>query len=1211
MAADCSQNIDPLKLVREGSSQDDRLVSALDPAQVAVDARPIRYGIVFAQAYGRLLKYFDASNTAAGDWTTLFGADVAVPLAVAAIEDVAVYKSNTRSWFDFLNDLQNQSKTDELRDRFGYLYAGIGTMALGLDSLKESLPPDIPLKGVLRNLIKTQLAPALGRLIAYYKAGNALGLINAVAPASTVQILGQSAVKFDDVMTSGLSSDWSGGTAWTAYVGGIAQDASVYGPAASVFVQINHCSTHNLFRSVFDQFLKVLVRIVTEADRALGDVLSGWQRHEPHYALFLAFLQLFEYVRASTNTLTRKHLDFYYRTILRLKEKPAQPGHVHLLAELARQAASRDFTPGELFKAGKDSQGKAAVFANLKDVVVNRAKVAAQSTVYRHGAEPVTSGARVDGRLFAAPVANSDDGQGAPLTSADQSWQPFFNKIYVDGLLSQIRMPQAEIGFALASHYLLMAEDARHISLKLTVSGYAGTPDADFKDDIRCFLTTEKGWLEKPALRFAATAPGILALDIEVSGADPPIVPYSARLHGYTFQTDLPMLLVRLKQDDARPYAYTRLQDVVVSGANLQVSVDNLRSLALSNDFGPLDPSKPFQPFGPSPVKGSSLVIGAKEIFQKHLQAAGVTIDWLIPPAVYPSTDSLPNITIEFLNAGQWTPTSIASVSVGSSSFTLDHDLDKPVLDQPDFTENEPYSTQSRQGFVRFKLSGGFSQEKYQKDLIDYLKDTTKTNPGAVPPGGPTAASLRMSYQAASTLALNSASEDAYRNRPGQFFHLAPFGTAEQHPYLGGSGTVHLLPQFSFRRDNVTLTSEAEFYVGVAGLLPPQSLSLLFQVVDGTANPLAAKPQPHIDWSYLRNNQWIELDKTAVQDGTDELLNAGIVVLAIPRDATSDSTLMPTGLHWIRAAVHEKSDAVCRLQLLAAQAIEAVFDDRNNAPDFSATPLPAGTITRLDKPDAAVKGLTQPFPSFGGRGAEQPQAFYTRVSERLRHKDRAIDLWDYEHLILEAFPQIYKAKCLNHTFFEPDDSGTGIYRELAPGHVTIVTIPNLQAQQQRNPLKPYTSLGVLQQIETFLNKRSSCFARLHVKNPQFEEVRVRFSLRLYDGYDESYYTVLLQQAITRFLSPWAFAQAGAPSFGGKIYKAVLIDFVEEQPYVDYVTDFQLFQDIGGVKGTVDLDEVIPSRAVSILVSTPASRHEISIIKPGQDPELAETCGCDA
>jgi hypothetical protein len=1211
MSDDCSKNIDPLRLVREGTSQDARAPSALDPAYAPVDARSVADEIVFAQGYSRLLKYFDANNAVAGDWVAFFGTDLSTLLATAAIEDTEAYKTNTRSWFDFLNDMQNQSEAAQLRDHLAYLYASVGTLAQALDGLKESLPSGIALKATLQNLVRMQLAPAFARLIAYYKAGDALGLVSAAVPTSTLRILGRPIVKFAETLSTGLSKDWIGTAAsWAAYANGIAPDPSVYGPAASVFVQINHCSTHTLFRSIFDQFLKASVQVKTLGDQALQGTLTNRDTHEPHYALYLAFLQLFEYARASANTLTQRHLDFYYRTILGLANKPAEPGHVHLLATLAKQAQSHDFPPGELFKAGKDSQGKGAFFSNLKDFVANRAAVASLKTVYRHSGDPVGSSILDEGRIYASPVANSGDGLGAPLTSTNQSWQPFFNKIYVDGSLVEIRMPEADIGFAVASHYLLMTEGTRTIDIEIRATGYGG-PIADFGDDVRCFVTTAKGWLEKPACLLAGAAANTLSLNLKLLGADPQIVPYSPAIHGYAFTTDLPMLLVKLKQDDSRSYAYSKLQDVIVNCLELKVTVDSVKTLAVSNDFGPVDPSKPFQPFGSSPVEGSSLIVGSKEIFQKALKQASIELGWLIAPTMYPSTTTLPlpSVNTDFLSNGQWASTNISQMLVSSTSYTLNSDLDKPVLDEPDFTPNEAYGTQSRQGFVRLSLTGDFGQNAYQSALINFVKDP-KNTPGN-PPVGPTAAVISMKYTTKiSAISLNSSAEPKYESRPGQFFHLTPFGAAEQHPYLSGGGAVYLLPQFSFERDNVPLASEAEFYIGVSGLAPPQTLSLLFQVADGTANPLVAKPQPHIDWSYLRENQWVEFDRTAVQDGTGELLISGIVTLAVPRDANSDNTLFPPGQYWIRAAVHEKSDAVCSLLLVAAQAMEAVFADRGNAPDFSAAPLPAGTVTKLDTPDSAVKGISQPYPSFGGRGAEQSQAFYTRASERLRHKDRAIDLWDYEHLILEAFPQIYKVRCLNHTWFEPNDTGTGIYRELAPGHVTIVTIPSVQAQQQRDPLKPYTSLGVLQDIESFLTSRTSCFANLHVKNPQFEEVHVRFALHLNDGYDESYYTLLLKQAITQFLSPWAFTGSGAPSFGGKIYKAVLISFVEQQPYVDYVTDFQVFQDIAGVTGTVDLDEVAGSTAVSILVSAPASKHDISILNPAQDSQLTETCGCD-
>ena len=1203
MTDDCSHGLDPLRLVREGTSQDGRAPAALDPASAPVDARTLAHDVVFAQGYAALLNFFNADDAVAGDWRAFFETDVTAVLAAAAVEDIDVYKRNTREWLDFLNDLRNQGKVDELRDRFSWLYAAVGTLALGLDALKESLPAEVALKGTLRSNIQAQLAPALDRLIAYYKAGDHLGLLGGHPAPESVHVLRRPIGKFQQVFTAKLSGDWSGGGPWEEHARDIPPDASVYGPqSTSQFDQINHCTTHTLFRSVFDQFLKAYVGSVSGARQALQTTLSDWSSHPPHYALLLAFLQLFEYPRASANKLTGRHLDFYFRTILGLKERPAEPARVHLLAELARQAATRDFPVGELFKGGKDSQGKDVFFANVADMVANKASVAALSSLRRHAAGAAASGNLDHGRLFAAPVANSADGLGGPITSSDPSWHPFLGTI--DATPPQV--PPAQVGFALASHHLLMGEGPRDVIVDVQVSNY-GAARTQLKDDVRCLLTTAEGWVEKPALTFVHDK-GELRLLISLSGADPAVTPYSAKVHGYNFRTELPMLLVQLSQERSRPSVYSKLQALVVTGIRLKVEAKRVKALSLANDFGPVDPSKPFQPFGSTPTTGSSLIVGSNEIFQKTLVSAKIEVDWLVKPAPY---ETKPEVAVEILSEGAWSDTGV-KMSVGDKAIDIGAVVNKAVHNAPNFAPDEAYDTASRQGFLRLKLTDGFGQDAYQRALISWIiaKLPPEKHPGT-PPVGPTAGELTMGYSSSQTLALDTASKAAFDARSAQFFHLGPFGTAEQHPCLTGGSNVPLLPQFGFERDSTPRTSEAELYIGVAGLVPRQDLSLLFQVADGTANPRADKPKPHIAWSYLANNRWVELDKSAVRDTTGELLKSGVVVVSIPRAATSDNSLMPGGLHWIRAAVSERSDAVCRLRLVAAQALEAVLVDRGNAPDLAATPLPSGTVAKLAAPDASVKSIAQPFASFGGRGAEAARAFHTRVSERLRHKDRSIQLWDLEHLVLEAFPQIHKVKCLNHTRFEPDDAGKGIYRELAAGHVTVITIPNLEGQQQPDPLKPYTSLRVLQDIEAFLKRRTSCFVQLHVKNPQFEEVRVRFSLRLFDGYDEQHYTELLKQTITRFLSPWAFSGGGAPSFGGKIYKSVLIDLVEQQPYVDYVTDFMMFRDLPDKAGTLDLDEVSSSTAVSLLVSAPASAHAITVIKPAQDGALAEMCGCNA
>ena len=1222
---ECRTTTDPYNNVREGTSQDQRPSAALNAAYVPVNEHGPAHGMVFAQDYAAMLSYFDSSNILTGDWQPFFSGDVSAQLALVAIEDINAYKAAIKSWFDYLNIRDHQYDHDRLKNTFGFLYSSLGTMAVQLDEFKKHLPDEISLKGTLQNLVKNQLAPAFKRLIAYFKGAKALYLIHDTVPSPTVMILRNPVVTFESVLVAGLSTDWSEELAWNDYVALIKEDASVYGdkPAnlsEKLFIQINHCTTHNLFKSVFDQFLKVFARIISEAERALDDTFTKWDKHEPHYALFLAFLRLFEYARTKANTLTRRHLDFYYREILRLSEKPAQPGHVHLLLELAKHALSHECKAGEEFKAGKDDLGRDAFFANDNDFVANQAKVIALKTMYRHGDEKVGTAIpnsiykgrflalsrRIflpniyKGRIYASPLANT----------TDQSWHPFFNKLYNEGVLQKINMPEAELGFAIASHYLLLEEGGRIITVEFTLASPLSGFSQEHGNAVECSLTTKKGWLTAEEVTFRAITDQQLQVQITLNGNAPAITPYSSKVHGYVFDTELPVLVVKLRYLDNSNFIYPLLQEVVIQSIDLKVDVKGLKSIAISNDFGPVDASKPFQPFGASPVQGNALIIGSKEVFQKQPEAFSADIIWQIKPVPYKKT---PSIVVEFLGQGTWAPSSYSSaLSQAEPLIDLSENVEYSLLDLPDFTPNEYFLTSSRRGFFRLMLTAGFGYAEYQADLIKYLISKAETDKPGSPPVAPAIASLTLDYVAKTTIQLNSSSQDAYQNRTGRFFHLAPFGQAEQHPFLRSSKKTTLLPQFSFLRDNTIMKSEAEFYIGVNGLQLPQNLSLLFQVEDGTANPLALKPKPHIHWSYLSNNEWIGFEKNEVQDGTDELLNSGIITLAVSEKATANNTILPTGLFWIRAAVYEKSDAVCKLRLLQAQALKASFVDHVNSPTFTATPLQAGTITKLAQPDAEIKAVSQPFASFGGCGVEQTEAFNTRISERLRHKDRAVTLWDYERLILEAFPQIYKVKCLNHTCYEPSESGAGIYKELAPGHVTIITIPNLQFHNLRDPLRPYTSLGLLQEIDAFVKKRLGCFAVLHVKNPQFEEVRVSFKLRLYDGFDETYYVNMLQQAITRFLSPWAFAGGGRLSFGGKIYKSVLINFIEEQPYVDYVTDVQLFQDINGEPPSSDhLSEVKGSRAVSVLVSAPAIKHEITLITSKPENASGKICQCEA
>jgi hypothetical protein len=1210
---DCNQNTDPLKLIRNGLSQDQRFQASLNPEYAPVSEHGPAHSMVFAHALSEFLTYYNDDNQADGNWESFFGNDVSVRTAVAAIQPLDDYRAQIKSYFDYLNDLDHEAEETLLKQNLSYLFSCMGSLARQLEILKEGLPEGIALKATLRNLIRSQLSASFGRLITYYKAGVTEGVLLDIIPGDSVPLLNTRPVSFPSALSGGFSSDWIIGsfTGWEAYAASLTADRSVFGDSSgSIFTKTNHIATHNLFTGISDQFLRVFARVVNDAGAALQETFTKRDDHDPHYALFLSFLRLMEYARDEMNTLTRRHLDFYYREVLQLKEKPAVPGKVHLLAELARHAESFMIRKDSLFKAGKDATGKDVLFAGNQDFVANQAKVSSLKTLYRHGITEFMPGSNplINAmRMFASPVADSADGMGAKLTSTDQSWHPFFAKTYDQGKLVSVDMPRADVGLAIASHYLLLAEGSRTITLNLTV---ANTPTFLDKVDIpeqtiTCLLTHAKGWIEKQPEFFGISRDGRLQIVMELSGADPAVSPYVPKVHGFTFDTDLPVFMLKLKNDDTFYFLYNIYQDIEVLQAELNVAVSGLKTLRMSNDFGPVDPSKPFQPFGALPQEGNALVIGSKEVFQKNLTSASVNFSWQAGAVAYGKS---PMLAIDLLHSGAWTYSEIPPVSVASTFIPVTENLNLPVLDAYDPGADESYSTSSRQGFIRLRLTTDLGQKEYQTALLQHLVDKTLPLPATVP-AAPVLGSVTLDYTAQQLISLGSTDRKLFESRKARYMHLHPFGFAEQHAALSKQQKVFFLPQFDFIRDYLKKETEAEFYIGITGLVPPQNLALLFQVADGTANPLSVKPEPHLHWSYLSGNEWIAFEKNEIDDRTGGFLKSGIVTLSVPAAASSTNHLLPPGEHWIRVAVHEKSDAVCRFLSVAAQAFQATFADRGNDPAFAASQLPAGTISKALVPDASLKKINQPFESFGGSGAEAPDLFYRRISERLRHKDRAISLWDYEHLVLEAFPEIYRVKCLNHTRYEPNETGTGIYREKAPGHVTLVTVPNQRSVNTRDPLKPYTSLGLLGDIETYLKARTTCFAHLHVRNPQFEQVRVKCLLKLVDGFDEAHYTRHLKESITAFLSPWAFATGSTPDFGGKIYKSVLIDFVEEQPYVDYVTDFELFHDINGHKGTENRNEIEGSLAVSILVSVPAGEHEITAIHPKEGVAPSEKCNC--
>lgn len=1234
--ANCSKHKNPL--INNGTSQIQRVLPGLDKNQYAlVDEKEFADWIVFASDFAVFINNYNNSNTVAGNWKPFFSNDISAQLGTIALQNIERYQLEIKERFDFIRDDDNETALTDIRVKLNELFSAILTLSKALDNYTLKLPEETSLKQTILNLAKTRLSPALKRLIAYYQAAQTHGYLDN-STLSNWLILNKPLTDAGQIINvDGLSKIWFDDSLyadWTAYTTDIDSDESIFNNPltafADEFLSIEHAANHNLFTGIFDTYLSTYTKIIQEAETELLKTLESYDAHTPHYALFLSFLMLYRFTQTHINTITQRHLDFYYKEVLRLQPRTAEANKVHVLGELAKQVDSYLLKQGTLLKAGKDSLKKEVNYQLDADTVFSKAKVVQLKTFYKAANvdsiyKPGTSILKQNntGRVFASPASNTDDGIEAKLTSANKEWQPFVHKVYKEAELERIAMPKALLGFAMASHYLYLTEGERKVFVRLAMNDNSALNGKQ----IECYLTAEKEWYKVESLTIASSGKKLsdgttncAEISFTIPGSAPAIVNYDVAKHGGAFNVALPMLKIYLINDDASIYEYDALKDITITQTEIRVEVGmdgtysqkGLKNLLLSNDFGVLDASKPFMPFGSQPKKDAGFVIGSKEIISKKNADVKLNLEWAeLPDAAskikYEKNSSgtaTPSCILQMLSGGRWISHSdngsIASSSALFNGITQQVQMFATGQVIPESVgvnyadTYEHLNASSANGFIRLTLDSSFGHSEYMRDLSVYLiektadgTDTITVEP--IEPYTPKIKSIYASYSAYCTNDLSAATASVFDSREINFFHLYPFGDGEQHKYLAPAENVYLLPQFKHSIKSEIKSHIGEFYIGIENLNPNEGVNILFQVMEGTTNPKIAKPTEHINWAFLSNNQWIEFETSDYSDNTLQLVQSGIISFAIPDKATTANTILPAGYIWLRAAVTEAAEAVCDLISVDAQASVATFVNNENADDFLNTALPAGTIAKLKIPDVSVKKLTQPYSSFGGRPKENDDHFYIRVSERLRHKARAITVWDYEHLVLEAFPEIYKVKCLNHTQIED-----GIYHEVKPGYVSIITIPSQQNQNDANPLKPYTQQSTLTNIENFLRKRISCFVNLRASQPQFEEVRLEFTLTLFDQYkDFNFYSDQLKEEITQFLSPWAFGNTSTIDFGGKIYKSVLINFIEERYYVDFITDVFMYVKVDDTTDeSGDMDEISASTARSILVSAPASKHDI-------------------
>lgn len=1027
------------------------------------------------------------------------------------------------------------------------------------------------------------------------------------------------------------------------------------------------------------------------------------EQHDPAMGLFMVFLQLYQKAQHRLNRFTHRHLDFYYRRVLEIDNKDAEPERCYLLCEPRPGSGKTLVIKDTRFSAGKDALRNEMIYAADEDLLVRDVRLEALATLFLQHDKLISPEAElglVTRLKMGRPAipSNPEDWAGAQanpppwsLFGADQSTEG-------PGMVRDARM-----GFCFASPVLLLAEGTRKIELsieldpitaagiecqvqelldcrsavaffdqfhdlfllyllnfkgqllstymeKIKLKASSLSIDQDYRwkkiesllgDDWQWLfytlfkqvfllkLTTSDGWLEVDNYSVApydqTESSEHIGLTISFClGADVvPISAYDADLHGGQLQTDLPVLQCELNsQSHFCPYSI--FQRLPVESINIDAEVSGVRDLLVYNQHGQLDPSKPFQPFGPVPGGNSFLVFGSYELARKRLRQLQIDLEWAELPVhsggfeeyyhgysnAYDS--SMFRGEFRILSNSQWMPndplvrirfnlfdsTEVGSRVAAKKRLRIDRLDAARSIDASVPAAQYNYDLKAKNGFYRIALvepETAFGHGEYPQLLSSVLAANArrKKNLQAVPntPYTPVLNGISLSYRASSTI-YPSRQNSRGDSTEDKLFHLHPFGVETVFPSETGKPCC-LMPQY---RD------EGNLFIGLAGDTIAGPLSLLFHLSQDAAQGELAQ-QANCNWFYLAGaNQWKKLPpERLLSDSTHGFLTSGKVTLTVPADIDRGSSIMPGNCYWLRASVTQAASSFAGCHSIHLNAVR-VSHRSGDIDSGNAESARARNWASL-QPLVGIGSIRQAYAAFGGRLRENDSAYKVRVAERLRHKNRALLPRDYEQLVLEQFPEIEKVKCFNSTSSRED--------AIIPGRVLIVVVPG-GSKLAGACARAKVSIRKLDQIGAYLKTLSPEFVQIEVRNPLYERVQVRCRVKFIDTASAGVNLNRLNQHISDYICPWK-APGYEARFGWRIRQRDVESYIRDLDYIEFVTDFSMLHitvDNHGnyrlhdsASGEQNRDATIKPRYPWSL-AIPEDQHYIEI-SPGMEPKTAE------
>lgn len=1139
----------------DGMSQNERLIPALDPAHVPLEDRDLPDLLSYVAEISAQLTFYDQSNQPAGNWASFIRSDINILIALIARFDLA---GAINEFFKLESHLDKAAGDPAVLEALRQIFQFIFEMNAMLIGLYESLASAKNTDGfpISPDVFQRPFTDEIGKLRRYN--------LEAYDNFDTWFIIDSQFERFNTNYKKNWHRIFDDG-------------ASVKEKSVNAFGALKEL--FEMLRSRFNELYSASIFYIRHND------LSS-KKYPPHVAMLITFLNLFGSLKQPLNGLVKKHLDFYYQQRLGLFPAKAIGDKVHVVFEPAPNAENI------LLERGTELTGEAADKARVSyllddDLLITQTVIRQLKTIYVAEHTQYSSGNR---RTKTGANASNTRIPELHVYKSSNERLPKWPVLGEDQALLRDdvnTMQDAEIGFLLSSPVLYQPSGYRIITAKIEldeqafrdISAYmlnyerrSRTTGASYKllaNAFLIYLSGPSGWdLAAKFKVFLNDKKKRIDISIFLESSQPPVVVCNEAIHGQIYNVKWPALKIMVN-NNAGHNPLTFLPKALITRVTVHAAVKDNRDLSIQNNNGPLSTANPFQPFGPLAPAGSYMELRNTNIFNKYLSSASLKLEWeglpdlpggwdLYYDAYHQAiTNSSFRVKIAAVrdrinadNAEEMPLFETVFDNDGNEvlkNTTLFEDIDvkKWALGNTPLFDAEAGNSFSanREGTVRIELTApsvGFGSSIFSPLFSEVAVHNSKwyrsKKPLPLPPYIPVLRSVTVDYTMQHTEDLLSAAADDIAGAELRFIHLHPFGYEEIYPR--NKGREHfLLPQYEKGQN---------LFIGLEGLTAHAELSILFQMEEASFAGNSEDFQK-LNWFYLHRNNWLPLE--ILYDSTDSFIQSGIVKLAISSNhQKNDNTVFPGTLQWIRA---------CRsLSDIYSPDVTGIFLHAGSAtrvPDqnMETSLIGPGILQSFRKPIKEIQAIRQPFSSFGGKPAETLTGYYTRVSERLRHRQRLLNPIDIEQAILENYPQIQMAKCIRSTATDLDFKDG--YR--LPD-IRVILIP---ARKHALSDKPKVSSAVLRDVKAFLESSLSPFVTVSVQNPVYETVKVVARVRFIKkrAADTGLYKKKLDDDIKQYLCPWLFSSDYDFNIGSRLLITDLLNFIKKRDYIKEVDSFSV------------------------------------------------------